>query len=458
VVIVPPHKFACGGGFVSWLDRLPPVGGTMKSHEEDLLSICKCIIIDAAAKCYTDKVSYERDIKTIISRLNNEGLSFLTITLPNFGKDFEKCLSYGLVTSTSFSGWKKVRHLPAFLQGFVRLVFSAETGGILDDPDISAVEGVRQIAYAFKKLSIQCTPKRESLAMSGFQEVECFLSSAMLPRDTNLFSQISDLLWNNVLGYFLDHQDIVPRHGPGQTAEHISGNRKYTSRTWHERLEPFFPSDLCMIASYSQLMYDSNGIQDLQFRTVEQEQPVRIVSVPKTQKGPRIIAIEPVCMQYTQQGLSSLIIEKIEASELTGGHINFTDQSINQRLALSASKDQLYATIDLSEASDRVPLSLVTLMLDSTPNFRDAILSCRSNAAQMPSGLVLNLKKFASMGSALCFPICAMYYYTVILTALFGKHKLPVTFDNIIKMSSNVYIYGDDIIIPTDEVVTVWKL
>jgi hypothetical protein len=398
-----------------------------------------------------------RDLKTIKERVTHEGLSFLTITLPNFGKDFERCLSLGKVTSgLYFQGWKFRSCLPAFLQGFTRLVFDASTGRLLDTPDIAAIEGIRQIAYTFKKLSLPCTLEREYLALSGFKEVECFLSRTMLPRDTDLFDKVSHVLWGNVFTESYDTQYFIPKHGPGQTAEYISGNRKYTHRTWYERLEPFFPSDLHLMSCFEQLDDEIDGIEHVQFVKEEHELPVRIVTVPKTLKGPRIIAIEPVCMQYAQQALASYIIKKLETSKFTGGHVNFTDQTINQNmLAISASSDRKSATLDLSEASDRVPLSLATRMLDCNPNLRDAVLACRSRAAQMPNGEIISLRKFASMGSALCFPIEAMYFYTVILVSLFRKHKLPVTPRNILMLSRGVYVYGDDIIIPIDEVDTV---
>lgn len=102
----------------------------MKSHEQDLLTVCEHIITDMSAKCYQPFASMTRDLNQIKKRVTHEGLSFLTITLPNFGKDFENCLSQGKVTSLHFQGWKRWRCLPAFLQGFTKLVFDASTGEI----------------------------------------------------------------------------------------------------------------------------------------------------------------------------------------------------------------------------------------------------------------------------------------------------------------------------------------
>lgn len=424
----------------------------MKSHVRDLVSYCECIFIDAFAKCSTGKASMMRDLKTIRSRITHEGLSFLTITLPNFGQEFERALEHGMVTPKAFSGWKKHLSLPAFLQGLTGLVFSASTGGLLEKPDIAAVEGIRQVAYTFKKLSLPCTPEREYVALSGFREVERDLSDTVFCGDANLFNQISSLLWGNVFNENYDSHRYIPKHGPGQTVEHVSGNRKYAHRSWTERLEPFFPSDIYLMSCLTQVLDDKDGINCVQFASSEQELPVKVTCVPKTLKGPRIIAIEPVCMQYAQQALASFIIKKLTRSPLTCGHINFNDQQVNRELAMKASRDRSLGTLDLSSASDRVPLFLAASMLDCRPDFRDAILACRSKAARMPDGEVIPLQKFASMGSALCFPIESMYFFTVILLALLKKQELPVTLRNIYKVSRDVYVYGDDIIVPVETV------
>lgn len=424
----------------------------MKSHTRDLESYCECILIDAFAKCYTGKNSMTRDLSEIRSRVRHEGLSFLTITLPSFGQEFERSLENRKVTSSSFSGWRKNQSLPAFLRDLTRLVFDAKTGGLNEYPSIAAIEGIRQIAYTFKKLSLPCTPERESMALRGFKEVECTLDETMYPRNGYLFSKVSRLLWGSVFNEDYDSHRYVPKHGPGQTAEHVTGNRKYAHRTWYERLDPFFPVDSYLMAGLNHAMDEVDGINAVQFVAEDNELSVKITCVPKTLKGPRIIAIEPVCMQYAQQALAAYIIKRLESSEYTSGHINFTDQSVNRTLAMSGSKSGDLATLDLSSASDRVPLSLVACMLDCIPDYRDAIFACRSRSAQMPDGEVIHLKKFASMGSALCFPIESMYFFTVVLTALIRKHKLPVTLSNIKKMSRRVFVYGDDIIVPVETV------
>lgn len=302
----------------------------------------------------------------------------------------------------------------------------------------------------FKKVLVNCTPERVNSALKGFIETELDLSSTELqPESLEVFNKISELLWGNLFSEF-DPDELVPKHGPGSTEERITGNQKYVHRTWTERLQPFFPYD-----SYAcfNLEHAEGRIDAVSWLGLDEEKPVRVIPVPKTLKSPRIIAIEPVCMQYTQQALAGYIIPMLEKHYITRGHINFSDQSVNKCLAVKSSKDRELASLDLSAASDRVPLSLVLHMLKSTPII-EYILACRSRRAKV-LGQIIDLSKFASMGSALCFPIEAMYFFTIILTSRFMKQKLPVTLRNIHKLSRRVFVYGDDLFVPTDEVESV---
>lgn len=423
----------------------------MKSHESDLLELAVCVLRDAYAKCTVGQLD-SRDVKTIASRVKHEGLSFLTITLPSLGKDFERSLDQGFVSPTQFRSFRKRGKCPAFLQGLFGLVFDQSTGGIKDDCEIAAIEGIRQVAYTFKKIELGCAPERVDAALLDFINAEHDFETPLAPSDIDEFCQVSAALWDNVVDRFTIG-DCVPRHGPGATAEGIAGNCKYSFARWHERLEPFFPYFGNAVSS--ETAYLDGILERVSFISEEQEQPVKVVTVPKTLKSPRIIAIEPVCMQYTQQAIAGSLVKLLESSKVTAGHVNFTDQSVNRNLALNASRDGSFATLDLSAASDRVPLSLAVRMFDGNPDLRDAIVACRSTRAKLPTGQIMPLKKFASMGSALCFPVESMYFYTLCVGALLKKHKLPVTSGNVYRVSRNVYVYGDDIIIPVDAAVEV---
>lgn len=430
----------------------------MKSNVSDYLELLHSIYRDACNKCIAD-VSDLRDLETIRSRVKDEGLSFLTITLPAFCVDFERSLANGFIDPTCFRSFRKHGPIPAFLQGMVGLIFDRETGR-LEDYEITSdfipiVEGVRQICLTFKKLEVACTLSRVRASLANFVSIEREFSMFQVPdADISVFNRVSDCLWGAVIGD-LSLNNCSPRHGPGATAEHISGNAKYTWQSWHERLEPYFPFvDSAYPLGVSAL--DSKELEMVTFVAPDDEQPVRVVQVPKTLKSPRIIAIEPCCAQYVQQGISRALYRVLESNWLTSGHINFRDQSINQSLAMSSSFDGRLATIDLSDASDRVPRDLAMGMFRTNPDLRDAIDACRSTRAEMPDGTIIGpLNKFASMGSALCFPVEAMYFYTICVIALLGEHKLSVSHRNINTVSRGIYVYGDDILVPTDNAIAV---
>jgi hypothetical protein len=338
------------------------------------------------------------------------------------------------------------------LQGLLGLVFDRETGRkINDDKAVNSpvrvhlvIDSIRQFCLAFKKVELQCDPFRVRKALESFIEVEhSFETFNPTPDDTLFFQRVSGVLWGNSVGA-LRLDTAIPRHGPGATAEGISGNRKFRWQYWYERLEPYLPlvSNGFPISS-GELSNDRSELENVSFIPSDQELPVKVTPVPKTLKGPRIIAIEPCCMQYAQQGIRRIIYDMIESHWITAGRINFRDQSVNQSLALMSSETGRLATIDLSDASDRVPLSLVSLMFESNPDFWDAILACRSTSAKLPTGEIISpLRKFASMGSALCFPIEAMYFYTVCVVALLKTRGLPVSFRSIRQVFRNLCVWG----------------
>lgn len=428
----------------------------MKSHNKLYLELLEVVIKDLASKCSARGAL--RDIKTIKSRTECEGISFLTITLPSFGRDFDTCLEHGRLVPGLFRSFKKRLRAPAFLLGFLEQVFSIEQGGLVNESliqsnVINCIAAIRQISYLFKKIKLPCAPKRVRAALGDYIQIEHELdegTSVHASDDNFLF--VATRLWPAVFRGFNPYA-TVPKHGPGATAERVSGNAKFASEIWYERLEVDFPYTQNLAAN--EAAWVDGHFEPVKLISEEHESPVRVITVPKTLSSPRIIAIEPVCMQYTQQAVARFIIDSLESNEITSGHINFTDQSVNQRLALMSSRDRLDSTIDLSSASDRVPLVGVEQMLQGCPELLRAVSVTRSRTALMPNGDILPLRKFASMGSALCFPIESMYFYTICIAALLVSRNLPPTLRSLREVAAEVYVYGDDIIVPTGDADTV---
>lgn len=421
----------------------------MKSTEYVLITN---ILADAGIMCNT---SMDRDLKTIRSRLKAEGLSFLTITLPTFAKGFERSLEQGFIDPSLFPAFSKEKkgsggRIPRFLSGIVSMVFQPSDGILRSDASIEAIDAVRQICLTFHKLKKECTDARKRKAIQAYLQCEVDLCQVRVAkwyyRDD--FRNIARICFGSV---FHDVQEnlyngnLVPRHGPGATVEKLNGNAKFRHRRWTRRLNRAMPADNYLFSNSEAWL---TGHESLEFQSKEQEPPVRVVFVPKTLKTPRVIAVEPVSMQYAQQAFMSAIVDGIESDPLLGKSIYFTDSSVNRSLARSASMDRSMATLDLSEASDRVHAALVVDLFGCKPDLMRAIFACRSSTARLPDGKLVRLQKFASMGSALCFPVESMVFFTLCVLAGLRVRGRPVTEKEIRAVAARITVFGDDLIVP----------
>jgi len=403
--------------------------------------------------------STDRDSKRITARSETEGLSFLTITLPQFAADLEKGLERGVVLPDTFLGYRKRGKLPIFMGGFLELIFDRKSGCLLEHPSIDAIFAVRQTCLLHKKVEIPCSDERVASAIDGYfkceQEVRRFdasRTSSMLED----FSRVSQLLWGEILQKVDEcvyNLELIPKHGPGATADRLRGNSKYNQVEWPSRLESIFPYGEYVLPNWRYYTY----LDRVDFLEPGRERPSRVITVPKTLKTPRIIAIEPTAMQYMQQALLRPIVEYLESPRLNGrdnltfGIVGFSDQTPNQRMALEGSFSGSLATLDLSEASDRVSNQLVREMLKYVPNLAEGVDASRSRKADV-NGKVVRLAKFASMGSALCFPFEAMVFATLVFMGIERELKHRLGHRDIVLLRSRVRVYGDDIVVPVDYV------
>ncbi len=398
-------------------------------------------------------LSVERDVDTIRRRCEHEGFSFLTITLPTLSDSLERGLECGLFSCpTSFS-----RHgrLPRFLGGFFKSVFSSE-GELLDNACPYAIAYIRQICRFFKKPKMACQdPRKEIEAAQHFINVEAELSQVTpdVLRPDKMLDTISSLIWSQVFPE-IDPLELVCRHGPGATAEKLGANARYEIRSWNARSELLFPSDLHAYPNYwAASEVSGTGIEPtsvgLKYLDVRDEPPVRVVFVPKTQVAPRVIAIEPSHVQYMQQSLKDYVYKVLESHSLTRSSIRFSRQEPNQILAHRSSIDKRLATLDLKDASDRVHLHLVQRIFKNS-GILEYLEDCRSLHATLPDGRNVVLSKFASMGSAMCFPVEAMVFYTLIQSAMHQVDGRRPSSSSIRRYSAMIDVYGDDLIVPVD--------
>jgi hypothetical protein len=417
---------------------------------KSLVDLTVVLLHELGERC---QVSTDLDCKTVKIRSKHEGSSFLTITLPAFAKDFQKALAIGCVADDMFPGFSRSCGLPRFLGGFLRLVFEPRTGRLLDVPSLDAIFSIRQICMAMGKVRLECSEERTNDAFR--QYVMCEQDLRRVDHELKVsdflepFTRIGSLLWSDFFS-FMDRKiyegDVLPKHGPGATADKLRGNAKYNQLEWTERLDQMFPVMEYLFPSWGCV----EQLQRVRILEPGAERPVRVISVPKTLKSPRIIAEEPTCMMYVQQGIFELMIRYVEGDDFLSSYIGFRDQDPNRILARQGSRDGSLATLDLSEASDRVSNQLVRSLLRRFPHFLEGVDACRSRKAEVPGYGEIRLAKFASMGSALCFPFEEIVFLTLIFLAVERGLSHQLTRADINRLRGRVRVYGDDIIVPVE--------
>lgn len=249
------------------------------------------------------------------------------------------------------------------------------------------------------------------------------------------------------------HFNLTPKHGPGATSDRLKGNQKWNLPTWHARLQPLFPVEIYGIVN-ERFWEDRHHIKVL--KPVE-ELPSKLVAVPKTATKPRLIAEEPTCMQYMQQAVLQPLVELLESSHTSRSFVGFSDQIPNQEMARIGSLEGTFATLDLSDASDSVANWLVEALFEDFPYFSEAVEAVRTRQVRLPSGDLKALQKYASMGSAMTFPIEAMIFTAIAIAGVLSHQGSSPTPKSLKRLRGMVRVYGDDIIVPTDCAETVMR-
>jgi hypothetical protein len=378
---------------------------------------------------------------TLRHRVQFEGLSFLTKTLPKLGKALDNGLASG-----SFSIPSEFHHshgnssIPAFMQAYFNGLFDAN-GTLLDNSDPFAVKHLRQVLFFAYKLELPFQEDQKASVVDAFISTEGELE---LPDDveTREILEVSSFIIESIFKDF-DPKDIVPRHGPGAVATGERMEEKWDFSRLYDAIHQQYPYYDYFIAGGSKELEDRldwyKSLRRLKTGVA------KVVLVPKDSRGPRLISCEPLEYQWVQQGLGRKIMSHLESHWLTKGQINFVDQSVNQKLALSSSLDNVFSTIDLKDASDRVSVDLVEKLFKRVPQLSKALLACRTSATLLPDGRVQLLRKYAPMGSALCFPVEALVFWVLIVASISRYRKVRQR-----DVGKTVFVYGDDIILPRE--------
>jgi len=279
----------------------------------------------------------------------------------------------------------------------------------------------------------------------------------------------------------LEPESLEFRHGPGAVSDlRVGKDYKYAFPTWNPRLEAIFPFSSCGSTpalwdgfdDYPSVPFWDEGVVnevpvgatnscyqpplDLGMSkdrptvgTRSEERCSVLYAVPKVQTGPRLIAAEPTCNQWIQQGIARFLHAYTTRDRSILRHsVSFRDQDASGMLALQASKTGLLCTMDLKSASDRLSTQLVQRMFRGNISLLRAMAACRTRFILnkvdrlMPS--LHKLRKFSTQGSALTFPVQSIVFATLCLGV--GKFLNPR--ESIRSLARQVRVFGDDIIIP----------
>lgn len=457
------------------------------------------VLRDVHSLIPTTDLEADRDIERLHSLVENRGLGFLTLTLPEAGKRFDRSLADGRLSLLALPGFTPIggkvsNIIPRFLQGIWLRVFD-EQGLLRGEPCIASIAGLRQFFNCFKKARMECDPERITESLSDFYTVDASLRTPTLDWDGVCFNDRtgSDLHLSDESAEYdgfdwsIDHgfcgeqqtdrarrllemvqqsldylastlgafsaEEWKPKHGTGAVSDGRVGKfHKWTFPTWSDRLESVFPMADFGFPNYACWVDWVRGLDDNSGSGFSSDEvPSRMITVPKTMKGPRLIASEPTSNQYCQQAILNFLVRRVQQSPYRHS-ISFKDQTHNQVLALAASHTGEYATIDLSSASDCVSMWLVERAFRSNPTLLEALMATRTSLLHDSISVppkVTKLKKFTTMGAATTFPVQTLIYAGIAAGVMSYYNGYPVTPELVKSAMSHIRVFGDDIILRT---------
>ncbi len=471
----------------------------MKSYVKYLQGLYKALFVTVAEYFPTLRCDCERDASRLLSLVDKRGLSFLMIDLPEMGKHFDRCLSIGHLTKSGLPGQRAYRtgvSIPRLFKGLILRVFD-ENGLLRDNPDVASIRLLRQLYYAAKKAKVPCNDSRTWEHVHEFFEVDREVRSPSLKWDedelridhlqhlhigddsdgspaplfdvcgisthrkekslSNIGPGLADAVQRTAdivaatIGGF-DPIEWRAKHGPGAVADQHHTQFKYDFPTWPAKLEKIFPMSAFGFSNYEHWVEFSTS-QDAYELFSAHEPPSRLIAVPKTLKGPRLIACEPVSHQWCQQTVLDFLTSRLADTPISRS-IHFRDQTENQEFARRASHTQSHVTVDLSSASDRLSCWLVERIFRRNSSIVEALHACRTrwvvNTIDRLSPKYHLLRKFACMGSACTFPVQSYVFSILAISSVLYARKMVPSIRNLRTISREVRIFGDDIVIPKD--------
>jgi hypothetical protein len=367
----------------------------------------------------------------------SQGIPFFEKVLPALGKAIYMSLETGILVHEwnreTVNCWgNPVVTYPEFLKELFCHVYF---GNILKEPfgeplrarQVQALHKLLQLTMVFYKVERTASDDVVQSVVEKFLNLQPRLAKLEQEWDENdrqFLSRVKRRI-GSIIGD-LDLREITPRHGPGAVFGSAKPHEKWQPFPYYEAIEQVYPCSEYQYASASHLCD-----QGLPIRERIGEPLVRITTVPKNADTVRMIAVEERYPQFIKLGQMDSLYSHVRKSHI-GKYVNFLDQTINHEAARLGSIDRSLATLDLEAASDTVSLSLVKRVIPRA--LLRYILPLRASQARW-KGQTYPLQTFATMGSALCFPIEALVFWGICAEVC---------------KSNAIIVFGDDIILPSN--------
>lgn len=381
-----------------------------------------------------------RDCLTVLDRLKHEGFSFAAKILPNLWGGLATYLETGISSYPGFKLQKGCKY-PAFLRRHFARIYKDP----LSSSAVDSINMIYQLSVLFKKYK---GPHRKSVLKRQFDDF--YLVDKSLPdviEEDIYIKKAQRVIYRIFKDFSIDDKRIQPRPGPGATNTPVQKHERFAPHMMYTCIDDVMPYQEFFYTTPWDVNYDTKTFLTLYNRRTSRPTS-RFKFVEKQYDKARGICIEENEMMWAQQGIKNYMYNVLESHPLTRGLVNFSDQSINQQLALSSSFSMANATLDEKEASDRVARILVHVLWKLVPDMRDVLMALSTRSIQGPAEAnfsMVNIKKFAPMGSALCFPVMSVVHFAL-LHAIADVHGSDAASADI---KRNLYVYGDDIIVPT---------
>ncbi len=408
---------------------------------KSLIGLSRSLLHDLQ-RLHPEVKGLDRDLLTIEERIKHEGVGFLSVSLPAYGKAFDQSLACGRMIH--IPGFSRNGEIPKLLQGILAHVFDTKTGLLKEVVDPAHITSVRQVCYFFKKFlpSESRDEKLAAEAVKDFEETEASMSGGINSPFMDSLGRVCKFL----LPGLDEFQEAEGRHGPGSVLEGYTPNEKWSEM--YEGLLNFDPRlmsigyDLPAMLLADRIPTQGPNEYDLSRLSA------KLVTVPKSCSALRTITVEPCLNQFVQQGLNVALRDEILRCSVLNKSLELSSQVPNQKLALESSITGEWCTVDLSSASDRLHNTLVQHVFSSRPRFLEALMNCRTPNVKIGQN-TLALSKFAGMGNATTFPVQSVVFASLAIASILVSDK-SLNLRKLERAARCVRVFGDDIVIRTE--------